>query len=218
MLQDWILQIRQNSRYYSTDTWKYRISGNVLEFSVIQKFTHDREVYRCSVITIGQILKNLTCKIEQMESHFLIQSFPNLESPEVIASIRLEEFSEKIFNPFPVLSDQKIFDSEEEKLISLAANYQFTLTRLNQSITEALNKRYKLSSANKWFVLTSNHDNPFIWLKLGNWKESILKNCNKELNIKSPIIFDYCINNRPEDLYIRVPDSEILQALLTVKF
>lgn len=217
MLQDWILQIRQNSRYYSIDTWKYRISGNVIEFSVIQKFTHDREVYRCSVITIGQILKNLTCRIEKMGSHFLIQSFPNLESPEVIASIRMEELSENILNPFPLLSEQNIYGSEEEKLISLAANYKFTLSTLNRPIAEALNKRYKLSSANKWFVLTSNHDNPFIWLKLGSWKESILKNCNSELNIKSPLIFDYCINNRPEDLYMRVPDSEILQALLTIK-
>lgn len=217
MIEDWILKIRQNSRFYCPETWKYRISGNVIEFSVPQKCTLERKIYRCSVITIGQILKSLSCKIEKEGAHFLIQSYPNLESPHVIASIRMEEHFSKSQNPFPLLKDYSTFKSETEKLLKLSENYHFTLSPSCKTVTGLLRNYFNVTAVNTWFVLSSKNDNPFTWLDLGYWKETILKNCNNELNIHSPKIFDSCLNHEPHEVALKYPDREVFQALLAAK-
>ena len=217
MLEEWILKIRQNSRYYSPETWKFRISGNLIEFSVPQKYTFDKKVYRCSVITIGQILKALSCKIENAGFHFLIQSYPNFESPQVIASIRMEDEPPKNHNPFPVITDYTKYKKEHEKLQLLSDNYHFTISVAGASETIMLQNYYSVISSDIWYILTSKSDNPFNWLKLGSWKETILKNCRNELSLESPQIFDSCLNREPRELNLKLPENEYFQALLATR-
>ncbi|MEX0944735.1 MAG: hypothetical protein WDZ38_03610 [Balneolaceae bacterium] len=212
MLHEWILQIREDSHYYCSETWKYRISGNVLELSVPLEYTRKKEIYRCSVITVGQILKSLSCKIDQTGSHYLIQSFPNLESPALIASIRMEDQLIKNVDPFPTLPEKCDFESEKSKLITLSQKYQFELTQIEMP---AQLQPFTNEDPNRhWFALTTTSDNPFIWLKLGNWKETILKNCNNELNIESPRIVDFCLSPEFKSIDLNLPDKTKIQSLL----
>lgn len=217
MLEEWILKIRQNSRYYSPETWKFRISGNIIEFSVPKEFTIDKKIYRCSVITIGQILKALSCEIEKVGYHYLIQSYPNIESPHLIASIRMEEEPPKNHNPFPLITDYTQYNTEQKRLQVLSFNYQFSLTEAGEKVSKLLQNYFKVIHSSSWFILSSKHDNPFVWLKLGNLKETILKNCKNELSLKSPEIFDSCLNRVPHDLNLPSPENEIFQALLATK-
>ncbi len=215
MLKEWILQIRQDSHHYCTDNWKYRISGNVLELSVRPDNTKEARTYRCSVITIGQVLRALSCKIEDIDSHFLIQSFPSIESPEIIASIRMDKNSYHT-DSFPPCNPEHAGDTLLDKVKYLAELYQFSLLPCEAPEEKYLPKDADFSDVG-WYALTSQFDNPFTWLNVGYWKESLMKDCKGIITEKPWPLLDFCNNcnsGRPE---IPLRDDSFLQAIAGIR-
>ncbi len=191
MLEKWILEIRGNADTYLSHTWKYQLSGNTVEFSVLRPFIKDKEAYRCAIIAIGRVLKVLSEKIEGCSSHFLIQSFPTIENPEIIASIRM------VKNSYPdqkkVLPDENSENNTfEENLTYLTEFYQLKLERPDPSTMSKFGVDPNKMGTHKWHLITSKYDNPFTWLNVGYWQESVVE-CYYKADCESPeIIIDFC--------------------------
>lgn len=178
-----------------------------------QLLKNQRE-YRCAVITVGQILKDLSIKVESSGSSYHIQSFPNLEAPEIIASIRMIERTGNSKDPFPVL-EREIFDySGEEKLRSITKKYHFNIVKTDLPLRMSLNLK---SFENKtWFVMTSEHDNPFTWLSLGSWKASMQSN-GEVIPYKEYIfVFEFCSREEWERIKLNFPVKNHLQAVIAI--
>lgn len=201
MLEDWILEIRQDVVEYQSNTWKYHISGNALELSVLRPFVNDKETYRCAIIAIGRVLKKLSCKIEECSSHFLIQSFPTLENPEIIASIRMDKNDyQRNIQILPV-QDFKNQSSFNNELQALSKFYQMYVEQINPSILEDLIQEIDLNENCHLYILYSKFDNPFTWLNVGYWKETLVQNLKDEYSNSPHILTDFCnlnLNNREE--------------------
>lgn len=214
MLKDWILNIKKSSHHYCSNEWKYRISGNVAELSVAPQLINKQREYRCAVITIGQILKDLSIKVERSGSNYHIQSFPNLEAPEIIASIRMVNRFGNSKDPFPVL-EKEIFEySGEEKLRSITKKYQFDIAKTDRPLKISLSLK---SFENKtWFVMTSKHDNPFTWLNLGSWKASMQSNGHVIPNKEFIFIFEFCSREEWERIKLSFPVKDHLQAVIAI--
>jgi len=214
MLKNWILNIKNNSHYFGSTQWKYRVSGNLLELSVQPQLNEQKKEYRCAVITIGQILKALSIKVERTGSGYLIQSFPNLEAPEIIATIRLEDRIESSKDPFPILQSEIYNYSGEEKLRSITEKYQFDIAKTDLPFSMDLDlESFKDKT---WFVLTSKHNNPFTWLNLGNWKESLQSGGDVIPNKELFIIFDFCCRQEWERINLSFPVKDHLQAVIAI--
>ena len=214
MLKDWILNIKKSSHHFCSDEWKYRVSGNVIELSVAPQLINKHREYRCAVITIGQILKDLSLKVERSGSGYHIQSFPSLEAPEIIASIRVVDRVESSKDPFPVLNREIFEFSGEEKLRSISKKYQFDIFKMDHPLKMSLNLK---SFDNKsWYVMTSNHDNPFTWLNLGCWKSSMQSNGQIIPNKESIYIFEFCSREEWERIKLSFPVKDYLQAVIAI--
>jgi hypothetical protein len=212
-LENWIQGIRKNDNYYCFDTWKYRLSGTVLELSVIPANTRNRNIYRCSAITIGQILKTLSSRIENEGLHFHIQSFPNIENPEIIAAIRMDENSYHLPEVFPKIENSEKLKTFREWLLHLSDNYQFKLepTQKPEHFASAFITNHPVA----WYALTSISDNPFTWLNLGYWKETILTEAKKIFPETDLIIHDFCKYRDDSLNQMDKSTGSILQAYIT---
>jgi len=216
MLKEWILKIQQDSEHYCSNTWKYHISGNVLELSILPQFTKNKQVYRSSVITIGQVLRAISCKIEDADSHFLIQSFPSIESPEIIASIRMDKNSYHN-DSFPSCDPEYDKTSMLSRVETISGLYQFSLKKSDppedQFIPEGVDK-----NNHTWYALISKFDNPFTWLNVGYWKETLLRGCREQLETqKPPNLIDFCKCNTANRPVWKLPDNGKLQALIAIE-
>lgn len=214
MLKDWILNIKENSHYFHTNKWKYRISGNVLEFYVTPELVNQKREYRCAVITVGQILRSISNKAEKSGSACIIQSFPSLEAPEIIASIRVEDRVENSENPFPILNEELFNYSGEEKLRAISELYHFDIVKSDSPFETKLNFHSLENKA--WYVISSKQDNPFTWLNLGSWKETLQYISPAAMNIESIHIFDLCNRVEWKRIQIKFPIKDHLQALIAI--
>ena len=216
MLKEWILKIQQDSDHYCSDTWKYHISGNVLELSILPQFTRNKQIYRSSVITIGQVLRAISCKIEDAESHFLIQSFPSIESPEIIASIRMDKNSYHN-DSFPSCNPEHDNTSTLSRVKTISELYQFSLKESDPPddtfIPEGVGK-----NSHSWYALTSKFDNPFTWLNVGYWKETMLRGCRGDSKTQeSPKFIDFCDYSTWNRPVMKLPGNGNLQALIAIE-
>lgn len=210
MLETSILHIKNSKLYNCSDSWKHRVSGNVVELSVDAGEISDRSRYRCSVITIGQVIKALSERIEADGSQYHIQSFPSLENPEIIASIRKGSngFSPK--NPYFFKTDHKKKILPVELLDILAAKYQFKLDSISVTTLPA---DIGLEPDKRFYSLSSVFDNPFIWLNLGYMKETFIRT-RFTGKVKPAVIFnDLCAMNETEKSDFNLPENLRLQAI-----
>lgn len=213
MLKKWIEEIRKHSNLYKTDSWKYHISGNVIEISILPAYLKDKNNYRCSVIAVGQVLKALSCYIERNQSNFHIQSFPSLENPGVVASIRIDVNSTFVRNSTPS-KDKSHKKSDPEKIIqTLARQYQLDIKQIEQ--TEILQGNGLSSSDFElWFALYSTFNNPFTWLNVGYWKESIQNDCHDHLSPNEFRVIDFCVDDEAEKPNLQSSKNRYLQSLI----
>lgn len=210
MLETSILHIKNSKRYSCSDSWKHRVSGNVIELSVNSVEITDKRKYRCSVITIGQVIKAIADRIEADGSQYHIQSFPSLENPKIIASVRIGSngFSPK--HPYFLNASEKENISHSDLLQILCSKYQFQVYSLPSSKIPA---SIATDGAKQWFVLSSVFDNPFIWLNLGYLKEIFIRFLSHEKPIQRILFDDLC--HLEEDLQsdLHLPDNLKLQAI-----
>lgn len=191
MLKKWIEEIRKKPNLYKIESWKYQISGNVIEISILPAYLKDKIDYRCSVIAVGQVLKALMCKLEQQQSNFHIQSFPTLENPAVVASVRMDESREFIRQSSSESKDSYKKIDPEILLNKLAKEYQLEIEDISDSSileTSGLNQE----SFNAWFGLFSANNNPFTWLNIGYLKECFQADCHNQFPEREYKIVDFC--------------------------
>lgn len=215
MLKIWIDEIRKQSELYKIDAWKYQISGNVIELSILPVFLKKKETYRCAVIAIGQVLKALSCKIEKQESNFHIQTFPSIENPGLVATLRMDKNilslrrSEK--NQFKSLKE----NTPETAISMLAEYHQLEIEELTTPF-EFQTEDVDFDDFTCWFTLYSTFNNPFIWLNIGSLKESIQHDCHNLLGINGCAIIDCCSVLEDEKPSIKTPKSKYLQSIIGV--
>ncbi len=191
MLENWILEIRKKADTYQSHTWRYQISGNSIELSVLRHYLKDKEAYRAAVIAIGRVLKALSYKIENSKSYFLIQSFPSIENHEVIASIRMDEkkYHESPENSF---DSDKTDESFEDELKRYTEYYQLKLEHPEQEFIQNCGFGDDKTKSQNWHLITSKFDNPFTWLNVGYWQETIAHTFAKKHKREPHFIMNFC--------------------------
>ncbi|MCC5940188.1 MAG: hypothetical protein JJU37_01495 [Balneolaceae bacterium] len=213
MLENWILEIREETDTYQSHFWRYQISGNSIELSVLRPFLKDKEAYRSAIIAIGRVLKALSYKIENSSSHFLIQSFPSIENPEVIASIRINEGAYDGTGIKPSL-DTADYDSFEEELLKFAEFYQLKLEQPDSDLMESCGIDPEKFKKRNWKLVTSKFDNPFTWLNVGFWQESITRSCAKKSGKEPHFIMKFCRKNEENKNAKAALDEDCPQILI----
>ncbi|MDX1641177.1 MAG: hypothetical protein R3220_05740 [Balneolaceae bacterium] len=212
MLKKWIDEIRKKPDLYKTNSWKYSISGNVIELSILPVYMKDRDTYRCAVIAVGQVLKALSETIEQHQSQFHIQSFPSIETPEIVASLRMDINSGTKNHSKPASKKISKEIDPESVVSAFARQYQLNL----QVIDSPANKVEELKNLdfNTWFILYSTFNNPFTWLNVGYWKEAVENEFLKESQLSGYKIINLCDDELSEKPDLQVPKNKYLQSVI----
>ena len=203
MLENWILKIRDDAEMYLSHTWRYQISGNSIELSVLRPYLKNKEAYRSTVIAIGRVLKALSRKIESSSAQFLIQSFPSIDNHEVVASIRMDENS-TVENSIKSLPKTAKEETYQEMLNRVTEFYQLKIVQAEPELMKSCGIDKHNYQKKNWQLVTSKTDNPFTWLNVGFWQESITKRSSE----KPLFITDFCRNtetaknNDPSDVQV----------------
>jgi hypothetical protein len=214
MLKKWINEIRNQSDLYKADCWKYHLSGNVIELSILPAYIKQKESYRCSVIAVGQVLNALSKKIEQENLSFHIQSFPNFESPEIVATIRMDEKDEFTgkFSSREKIRNQRL--DAASVIQNLAKEFQLEIKEVELSEKQT-SKEIPFKDYATWFIVYSLFNNPFTWLKVGYLVESLRNVYLDSSNEKNPYITDLCSSDN-RDLNFQVPEDKHVQTLIGI--
>lgn len=214
MLKRWIDEIRKKSDLYATDSWKYLISGNSVEFSIMPVYIQDKKNYRRSVITVGQVLKSLSCYIEHRQHHYHIQSFQDLDNPGLVATLRMDgSNSISIQNLKKQQKYRSLKNSQPESAIrTLAKQYQLDILEISEPFMDA-----DLKDCSSCFVLYSTFNNPFTWLNIGYWKETIQNDCHHLLPPQEYKIIDYFNVEEEKQFEHQVPKNKYLQSVIGIK-
>lgn len=171
LIKQWIEEIRAKGEEYASGYWTYRLSADMAEFRVNTPIIYNIEKFKHTVIKIGMILTRLSRLLEEENKVFHIQTFPHLEDLRIVAVIRFNiNFSRR--NGFDrhqrtasEKSDPSIIQYAEER----ASELNFHLTGV-----EKMNSSPDLQGKKKWYLLCSNHNNPFTWLNIGYFTEELL--------------------------------------------
>lgn len=186
LLKNMMDEIRSDTSGYNTELWHYRVSGNILELTVQLSSRRDRKGYRTAVISAGQAIRTLTSRLEELGHYTLIQSFPSLEHPELVASVRLyDTYGSEKGKSAAQTAAESIGSCTEllSHLKKVAASNE--LNFLNAPEELSLKDDPACQSAD-FYLLTSRFDNPFYWLKTGYWREEaalILRKCRLDSRI-----------------------------------
>jgi len=168
-----IKHIKNEQLNAGSEKWTFRSSGNVLELLVLPQFIDHKKAFRCSVISAGQALAALKTYYNNAGRDILIQTFPNIENPSVICSIRFDDIShsKSELTPEPGILEEK-FASIDEYLHKTAEQFQLSTQNayLNSEALKLVNNETVFDHT---FLLVSGLDNPFIWLNVGYWKEAV---------------------------------------------
>ncbi len=213
MLDNWIRELRLKKNYSDAEQWRYKVSGNTIEFSVPRTSISDKESYRNSVITIGRILKALSQKVEESDFQFHIQSFPNLENPELIASIRIDH-ANRSRPSFPGIHSAEKFDDALSKLKYISRKYKFELFEIAERELVTFSHK-ELMKGRKCYALISRFDNPFTWLNLGYLKETLASDCCTDLTDKPQLVINSIFENGRQ-ISRRYNETDYIQALVFI--
>lgn len=212
MVKQWIELLKKDEDRLKSNLWSYNISGNVIEFLASPSHEKDREAYRCSVIKIGQVLQALTARINETNVQYHIQSFPNIEKFALIASIRVNHQPAKSATKLPGMDTSPAVENQFQLLLSMASNNQLML----DEIPEACHKHYAIhqrEDIQKWFVLSSDFDNPFTWLKIGYWNEMISQTLTFSDDSAVRITTNLYLRDNPPPLKYSCHSGKYLQAI-----
>lgn len=216
MLKKWIDEIRIQSDLYKSDCWKYHVSGNVIELSILPAYMEQKKTYRCSVILVGQVLKALSKKIEKEHLNFHIQSFSNLENPEIVATIRTDEKNEFTGNSN---LKEKTQDSDQDvaSLIqTIAEKYKLEVQEVKP--TSQLNlKEVSTENYPTWIAVYSTFNNPFTWLNIGYFKESLRNEFTVLPASKKSCFLDFCDSKVYDFPSLKIPKSKYIQSLIGIQ-
>ena len=214
MLKKWIEEIRDQPDLYKSNCWKYHLSGNVIEFSIMPAYMKRKKSYRCSVIAIGQVLNALSRKIEEEQLNFHIQSFPNLENPEIVATIRSD-----LKNDFTDCSQAKKINGRQKQdtlsiIHSHAKKYQLDMQTIENTL-DLDSQIIPFDDYLNWIVLYSSYNNPFTWLNIGYLTESLRSDFSYTSKPEHLCIFDFCSLDKEKSSKYKLVKSSFLNSFRT---
>lgn len=216
MLKKWIDEIRTQPDLYKSECWKYHLSGNVIEISILPEYLKKKRLYRCSVIAVGQVLKALSNKIEEHHLNFHIQSFPNLENAEIVATIRTDEKVKSIQSSEKA---EKIISQSKDIVSTLkdyTKKYQFKVREIENPNELDIVDKPSFKEKKSWYVIYSAHNNPFTWLNVGYLKES-LRNEGLHVEADTITLYDLCVINKKKTADFQISKEEYLQTLIGIE-
>lgn len=175
MPQKLIQKIKSEQVDDGSDKWTYRASGNVLELLVLPQFVHNKKAFRCSVISAGQALASLKAQYNKAGNELFIQTFPNIENPKVICSIRVDDSGYSNTDSIPQAISLETKDCSIDDFLLETAE-KFHLNTQSAYLSDEVLKMIGIDTHfDHTYLLVSRLDNPFTWLKAGYWKESIIQ-------------------------------------------
>jgi hypothetical protein len=167
------------------------------------------------VIFVGQVLKALSKKIEKENLNFHIQSFSNLENPEIVATIRTDEKNEFTGNSKLKEKSQDSIEDVNSLIQTIAKKYKLEVQEIEA--TSQLNLR-EISTENypTWIAIYSTFNNPFTWLNIGYFKESLRKEFSSLPASKKSCFLDFCDSKFDEFPNLKIPESKYIQSLIGI--
>ncbi|REL33209.1 hypothetical protein DYD21_13225 [Rhodohalobacter sp. SW132] len=150
-----------NTHVIPADFWNVSKAGKTLEFSVTAHIDINPADYRQGVIQIGQIIRRIEQFARVKNAAPKIQLFPNLAEDQLAATVFWPELLSGGAVTLP--KKQPGCLPPPSKIQSIAKVYRFTLKKTDQD---------KGVNSNKWVVCSSSNQ-PFIWLKLGQFIEHL---------------------------------------------
>jgi hypothetical protein len=207
LLKKRIEEIRAMGEEYASGYWTCRTTTDMAEFRVNTPIIYKKEKFKHAVIKIGMILSSLSRLLEQEKIPYHIQTFPLLEDLSIIAVIRfnvnLNRVNEAKGNQIP---------DTENRHSSLV---HYARKRANQFMFELLpvtdaNSLDRINPDSDWYLLGSNHNNPFTWLNVGYLAEDLQIHSSAD-DVKRPQILSGLklhtltekpvVNNSPEYIH-----------------
>lgn len=216
MLKKWIDEIHSQRDLYKSECWKYHLSGNVIEISILPAYLKKKRLYRCSVITVGQVLQALSKKIEEQNLNFHIQSFPNIENHAIVATIRTDEKQNPLNDSATI--EKKIIKSQDifAALYNFIKKYQFEIKQVKEPTEFELSNLISFENYKSWFAVSSTHNNPFTWLNIGYLKE-VLREVALNENTDYLMIYDLCTYSNKQASDHQISEHEHLQTLIGIQ-
>ncbi|MEX2600233.1 MAG: hypothetical protein WD355_01215 [Balneolaceae bacterium] len=175
---DTLLQtINNRDAGYGGHLWTYRMSADTLDLYVLPKHRAEPGKYREAVVYAGQALQAISNEALQYAQNVMVQSFPNLGEPELVAHVRL--IPNRSWRGGRSQSAPAVRipagQSLDQTLRSTASHYGMFLLNLKQKdLPEEPAGRLKLflnEEAKLFKAVCTMSDNPFDWLKTGQWIE-----------------------------------------------
>lgn len=148
--------------------WDITKSGKVLELRV--KPTIDREPakYRLGVVQIGRIISRIETMAEQSGSKPQIQLFPNLSENRLAATVYWPGFEEGMKSETP--KEIRRTPLSDAGIRVLAKNYDLAIVP-DESLASD-------DETNSVYYIVSTSNQPFIWLKLGQFIQNLKNQFN----------------------------------------
>jgi len=154
--------------------WKISKAGKVLEIWVIPDFEHAPDQYRLGVIQIGRVLEKILAYEMHSFSKLQLQLFPTIAEKQLAATIFWPELITS--NLLSQSLDKPKLTFSSEALVEMAEQYNLTVCRR----VDADNR-----PGFEHFDLLSTSNQPFIWIKLGQFIERFLRSFDTNTDIST---------------------------------
>ena len=167
--------------------WDITKSGKVLELRVRPTIDQKPEKYRFGVIQIGRLISRIQSLTEDSNSSPQIQLFPNLAESQLAATIYCPDLLDDIpQEDHKRRTDAAITVSDIEQL---AAHYNL--------YTEKCDDNQSASESGQVLKIISHSNQPFIWLKVGQFIQDLTDRISSLKN-RAEIAIDINRTYKPE--------------------
>lgn len=222
MLSDIINNITADPHRYGCHLWDHRVAGNILELSVKANYRVEPEEYRRAVIKIGRVLQVIDHQAVLSGQSSQIQSFPSFEESQLVALVRLHKF----------LGLHTSLDKHNGKnvdvsgtlpalLQSIASHHGLFFHKNNGRSTDKFENYIHdefnmIDSHESYYSICTTTDNPFIWLKTGQWIERVRQLSDDDPSISFPAIKSSFSKEQRSGLNKAFDDCSYVQALVII--
>ena len=176
-------------RILKVDYWQVSKSGKVLEFRVVDDIDTNPEKYRLGIIQIGRIIYKFESFAKSKKSKPQIQLFPNLTENKLAATVYWPDFLSSAIHLNPDTGPKN--NLTLKTLHSISENYNL---RVKSFDTDIDSDSRPDSGLHTDVGLWSASNQPFIWLKTGQFIEELMTGFDlntgsdrKDIEIISPV-------------------------------
>lgn len=222
MLAELIKSISTSKDKFGKSLWDYRVSGNILELSVKPDYNNNPEEYRLGVIETGQVLQAIERQAILSGQVTQVQSFPNIDESQLVALVRLHRTYETDDTARPNGLKKGANTPAGTLLKSIASHYGLFFQNKNAGDDKIILETFhsdqkKIESNGNFYSLCSTVDNPFLWLKTGQWINRVNQLVEESSSMSDPVITLNIPKDKRSSLNIDFTDCSYVQALVYLK-